>query len=86
MDEDLIVASHDSATAPPVAAPLQLPSGMVLRARVRQEEAAAPAPPAATPDHVDLAAASPGAPLNSAHGAREHLASRRLPRDLCAMG
>ena len=46
-----------------MAAPLQLPSGMVLRARMRQEEAAALAPPAATPDHVDIAATSTGAPL-----------------------
>ena len=86
VDEDLVVASLDSTTASPVAAPLQLPSGMVLRARVRQEEAAAPAPPAATPDHMDLAAASPGAPLNPARGAWDRLVSRRLPRDLRAMG
>ena len=44
VDEALIVASLDSAAAP-VAAPLQLPSGIVRRARVGQEEAAAPAPP-----------------------------------------
>ena len=36
VDEDLIVASLVSAAAPLVAATLQLPSGMVLRARVRQ--------------------------------------------------
>ena len=47
VDEDLIVASLDNAAAPPVAAPLQLPSGMV-----HQEEAAATAQPASMHDHV----------------------------------
>lgn len=88
VDEDLIVASLNDVAGPSAAAPLQLPSGMVLRARARREDdaAPAPAPPAALPDHVDRAAASPGAPLNPARGAWERLASPRLPRDLRALG
>ena len=67
---------------------MQLPSGMVLRARACHVGAAAhaPAPPPVTPDHVDIAATSPGAPLNPARGAWARLASRRLPRDLRALG
>ena len=81
VDEDLIAASLDGAAAPHTSAPLQLPSGMVLRARARREDNAAPAPAplAASPDHVDLAAVSPRAPLNTAQGARARLASRDLP-------
>ena len=88
MDEDLVVAITEGESAPLVVAPLQLPSGMALWVRVRLEDIAAPAPAplAVTPDHVDLAAASPGAPPNPAHGAWERLASRRLPRDLRALG
>ena len=70
------------------AVPRQPSSGMVLRACVRHVKAAdlAPAASVVTHDHVDLAAASHGVPPNSAHGAREHLASHRLPRDLRVLG
>ena len=78
MDMDL-----DEETA---AAPRQLPSGMVLHARVRHVGAADPTTSVVMHDHVDLAAASPGASPNPARGAWELLASRRLPRDLRALG
>ena len=70
MDEDLVIATTDGDSASVAATPLQLPSAMELRASVHHEEAAAPAlaPPAATPDHLDLAVASPGASLNPAWG------------------
>ena len=82
VDEDLVVAITEGESTPLVVAPLQRPSGMVLRAHMRQEVTAAPAPAplAVTSDHVDLAAASPSAPPDPARGAWERLASRRLPR------
>ena len=85
VDEDLVVEVDPSAL--PV--PLQLPSGMVLRPRSSRPDSsvAMPAAPAtAVPDHVDIAAAVPGAPPNLARGAWERLTSRRLPRDLRALG
>ena len=87
MDEGLIVASLNSAAAP-VVVPLQLPTGMALCARTCPEDTAsyAPAPLAITPDHVDLAAANPGAPPNPARRALARLASRRIPHDLRTLG
>ena len=57
---------------------------MVLRAHVHPQDSTAPAP-AVTPDHVDLAAASPVRP-RTLRGAWERLVSRRLPHDLRALG
>ena len=88
VDEDLVVASLNGAPPSPATDPLQLPSGMVLWARARPADSATPALTslAVTPDHVDLATTCPEAPLISARGAWERLASLRLSRDLRAMG
>ena len=86
MHMDVVVAITKCESVPPIAMPLQLPPGMVLRARKEDTAAPVPAPLAVTADHVDIAAASPGALPNPARGAWERLASRHFPCDLRALG